>query len=541
MDRVDAGQQGEATARAFAAVAERLADVRGAMADLLARLHELAAVLTRQHANTGVLDGVDTAARGLATALAQGETAADPAAIGPALRDAERALAEIDQRARILRSVGTLTLVTARSLGDTAFDTYIDGLTRLVAALMEEARALAVAVASIRQRRAEAARHFRQAARSLAGVVRTLDGSATDRARLDRAMATGLAETVAMATDLPAVAQAEMGALVSAIQFADNLAQRLAHVQQILALQTARGPAAGALAAAQLRALAEDTDRTRHEAAAALGRLSGAASAAARLLDADPHADATSDAAPAAISLSRRVLADTARGAARAEAGVTGAATQGGAIRTVSQDAAVRFDRVAQATAAIDLAAINAALLAGRNADLQRALRVLTAEVRDNAVVCRRATAICRAAIARLSAPEDLAVFTAVTDQAAIFQARVAQAAQAVDVAGAALTAVDQLRQSTQAALARLAEAGTAAHDALSTLVPAAEGLDQVASSLPAGVPAAGDGLADLMALYTMERERTVHRQLFGLPDDPIPEPAAATGADDDALAAILF
>lgn len=530
-------RQGDVTAQAFAVVAGRLADVRGAMDDLLARLHDLAAVLTRQRADSDVLDGVADAARHLCADLGRGEAAADPTAIGPALRDAERALAEIDQRARILRSVGTLTLVTARSLGDTAFDTYIAGLTRLVATMMDEARALGAAVGTVRARRAEAARHFRQAARSVAGVVRGLDASAPDRARLDRSMSEGLAQAAALATDLPAVARDETTALITAMQFADNMAQRLVHVWDILALQDARGPAVGALAGAQLQALVADTDRTRQDTALALARLSSAASEAARLLDSGPQ---EADGPAAAIALSRRVLADAARGAARAETGIAGAAAQGGAIRDVAQDAAARFDRVAQATAAIDLAAINAALLAGRNAELQRALRVLTAEVRDNAVVCRRATAVCRGAIARLSAAEDLASFAAVTEQACTFQAQVAAAGRAVDGAGIALEKVDALRHAARTSLARLTEASRAAQGALDSVQSAARDLARVADALPPAAAPGADGLEDLMILYTMERERAVHRQLFGLPEAP-PPATAAPQSEDDALAAILF
>lgn len=525
----------DAAARAFAQVAGRLSDVRGATLDLCTRLDDLDRVLVGQSGNVRVLAVVEAGALSLWEALAEGSSVAAPERLARAAFESQSQLAEIASRTKQLDAVATLTLVAARSLDLPGFDDYVRGLRGLHATVRDDAGQLATAVSDLRDRRETAASLYRQAGLSLDRVVGVFAAVAEERSRTEEVLEQSLSDVSALAARLPAVAEAEIEELVRAMQFADTVAQRLDHVRTILAHPA---PAAQVLAGAQIAALVAEIRKTGTRGAASLDRIAAEAGAAVRVLSAGDGPQ--SSPAAQALNLGRKVLSEVAQGAQITLAAIAGAVEEAQALRALSDQAALRFTSLLHTTEGIHIAAINAVLLARRNNEQERAMSVLSVEVRHQAGACAAASSSCRISIGELSLPGDLEAFAAVADCGASFRRAVGETEGAVETAGLAMVELDRLRGAADSSLERLAAATADARQALGVLYQSADSLSQLSGSLPDGFTAGARDLAHLMDIYTMESERAVHRRLFGIAE-PM-EPAAAEAADaDDPLAAILF
>jgi hypothetical protein len=525
----------DAAAKAFAQVAGRLGDVRGATLDLCTRLEDLDRVLVGQSGNVRVLAVVEAGALSLREALAEGSTVAVPERLARAAFDSQSQLAEIASRTKQLDAVATLTLVAARSLDLPGFDDYVRDLRGLSALVRDDAGQLATAVADLRDRRETAAALYRQASLSLDRVVGIFASVADERASTEEGLKQSLRDVSALAARLPAVAEAEIEELVRAMQFADTVAQRLDHVRTIMSHPA---PAAQALAGAQIAALVAEIRETGTRVAASLDRIATEAGAAVRVLSAGDGPQ--SSPAAQALNLGRKVLSEVAEGAQITLAAIAGTVEEAQALRALSDQAALRFTSLMHTTEAIHIAAVNAVLLARRDDGHERAMGVLSIEVRHQAGACAAASSSCRGSIGQLSLPDDLQAFAAVADSGASFRRAVGETEGAVETAGLAMVELDRLREAAESSLERLAAATADARQALEALYRSADSLSHLSGSLPDGVPAGDRDVAHLMDIYTMESERAVHRRLFGIAQ-PV-EPAAAQPADaDDPLAAILF
>ncbi len=300
-----------------------------------------------------------------------------------------------------------------------------------------------------------------------------------------------------------------------------------------------------ALAAAQVDALVAATRATLAEARSSLVRIGAMAAESGRILTADR--DAPESRAVGVVELNRALLAALARAATSALQATDGAAGESAALHELAQDGARRFASLSEATRAIHVAAVNAALLSRAANGQEKAINVLAVDVQQQAAVCTRVADSCKAAITELTRAEDLAVFGAVSGKAQVFRRAIAETDAAISAGGAALAELDRLQQVAGESLRALGPALQRADEALGRIAASADDLGGLARDLPRAVPAGSDPLTDLFDLYTMEAERAVHRRLFGLPEDPVPSagPArsAAPQADDDAdlLASILF
>lgn len=520
-------------ALAFGQAGARLSDVRGGMQTLSARLSDLAAVLAGQRQNALILDQVQSALTPLSAAVANARSVALPQRFSKAVFAARSAVAEIRSRTRELDSVASLTLVTARSLDLSGFEDYVSSLRALGATMRDDSIRLDTAVGALHDRRGSAERLFAEAEQSLDAVGGVLATLARERDDNDIVLTTTLSNIASEAARLPQTVATETDCLVRAMQFADTVAQRLDHIGQILRADT---PAAAALAAAQIRALAADTRQTMRDVTAALDRVGAAAGEASQVLS---H-DSTTDAAPVtrSLELGRKVLSHLADGAARALSAIGDAAEESGPLRALAEEATLRFASVVRTTEAVHLAAINAALLARYDDGREKAIKVLSVEVQQQASACERASAACRLAVSALCLPEDIDAFDAVSRAAEVFSASVSRTSIAVDDAAEALGDLGRLRAATADSLERLSDGILVAREAAGRILAETDALVSKIAGLPARVPPGTGPLDEFMALYTMEAERAVHRRLLGLPE-PVPAPAAPLA--DDPLEAILF
>ena len=234
-----------------------------------------------------------------------------------------------------------------------------------------------------------------------------------------------------------------------------------------------------ALARAQIAAVVGDGRAVARTVATSLAAIRAASADAARLLAAEDRPD--SEDVLQALQMGKALLDALLAEAGIATAAIDRAAVEVSPVAALADGALAEFGAVARATVQVRLAAVNATL-----------------------------------------------------------HAALGQAMRALEGVMAALAQVDPLRRETVANLHRLDRTGATAEEALARIVEGVEGLSALMSVWPAEVRASDGDLGDLMALYTMETERVVHRRLFGLPDPSIPAPTAMP-APDDALADVLF
>ena len=529
----------------FGGVGQQLSAVRGGLTDLVVRLADLDRVLHGQRAQDRVMDIVADAARGVKDALQVALAAAAPPRVQTAADSAADAVAVIESQTRMLDAVANLSLITARSLGLDGFEDYVRDLRTLGDEMRRDATRVGTALAALRRRRRRAAELFQHAGAALQEVEDALASHSRARAETARLLSASISGVGAVAERVPGLLQAETGTLIRAMQFADEAAQRIDHIRTILSRP---GPSALALAAAQVEALVVATRDTVSDASTSLSRIRVVATDSGRVLSVGD--DTPDDPAAAAVALGHSLLTALAQASASAFEAIDGAAGEGAALNDLAAEAGQRFASLADATAAIHVAAINAGLLSGTHRGQERAMNVLSVDVQQQAAICARATDACRAAVSDLTLPDDLAVFAAVSDKALVFRRAVAETAEAISAAGGALAELGDLRLAAGDSLQALTPAVSHAQDALGAIAAAADDLAGVVAGLPRTVPPGAAPLADLLDLYTMESERVVHRRVFGLPQEPEPPRAEGLSADVssgltdqdmDPLASILF
>jgi len=516
---------------AFEALADRLGDVQRGVSGLLRQTADLAALLQAEGDAPDPAAAVLGAARGLIDLLATDAPAA--AGYGAAAAEARDALSRIDGEARALGAVSSLTLITARSLNAPGLEDYIRTLRGFIEGLAADARALDEGVCAVTDSRLDAREAAALALRALNQSVDVLDASGPSAEATARETAALRAQLAAEARDAADIARRETKALIAGVQFADEFAQRLAHVETIV---EDGGPGTRALAAAQISALAEDAESVCDAAVEALDRLD--------LLGAELRAGFGEGGGEGPVAAAVRARRATMEAAQSREAEMVAAldkvAAAADAISISIGAAESRFAGLGRSASSIKHAAINATLLTARSGPARAALGVLAEAVHASAVVAGRQSVACRRAIGNLSEGFDSARVAATVASAAEFRAAMATCASALDAADAALSSLKQMRDSAAEAAAVLVEAVRRCRSAVSRVRATQGDLRAMA-----GTSAPASGMEDLTALgrfeplYSMERERAVHRALIGsfapLADAPAKQSA------EDAADSILF
>jgi hypothetical protein len=529
----------------FAGVAEQLSGVRGGMMDLVARLADLDRVLNGQRAQDRVMDIVGEAARSVKDALRAASSVAAPPRVTVASIAAQDAVAAIEAQTQMLDAVANLSLITARSLGLDVFDDYVRNLRSQGGEMRRDASRVGVAVAALRTRRKRACELFLNADQSLEEVNAALASHSRERADTARVLTAIIHGIGAVADRVPGLLAAETDALIQAMQFADAAAQRIDHIRTIL---SRGGKAELALAAAQIDALVAATLDTVSDARRSLSRINAISADSGRVISVE--SDRTVNPASCAVDLSRSFLTALVKASSGAFKAIDGAAGEGAALRFLAEEAAQRFASLADATDAIHIAAINAALLSRTENGKERVISVLSVDVQHQAAACARASAACRAAMAELTLANDLEVFASVSDKSQVFRRSIDETAEAISAAGAALAEMDSLRLAAAESMKALLPAINRAGEALGRIAATADDLDRLAAALPRIVPPGSGPLADLYNLYTMEVERAVHRRLFRYPEVTATQTYSARSAEapvtgddlvSDPLASILF
>ena len=532
--RDDLSRPAQAAAQAFSVVAELLAEVRAALADLCGRLQNLDRVLADQGGNASLLDAVDAAAATVLAVVDDASAHATPERIGSAVALALSSLDDLGTCTREIDAVATLTRVTSRSLNMTSFDDYVLSLRGIVEEMRADSGRLSQTVLALQSRRIRAVELFDRAQADLRQVTSMLAAVAGERAEIERLLLQSLEEVAATAVRLPSATAAEIEVLMRAIQFSDALSQRLDHIARLLDLQGKPG-STGPLARAQIEALVGETREIAGAAVNSLDRIGRLADDVGRIMGSESDSPARQ-----ALLLGQDILSRIAGRTQSVLAAIEGAEGESGALCTSAAEAAERFASVMAATQAMHVHAVNAALLARRGAGQQGAMNVLSVEVQRKAAQCAGLAKKCHGAISQLSLPEDLAAFSGVGEGVRAYRSSIGQTSAAVEAAETASAELQVLRKATVAALERLSGAAGVALKAIEAIYASADDLASLARNLPRDIAGDADPLLDVMDIYSMEAERIVHRRVFGLPENTMAEmPAAA--AEDDLLASIMF
>jgi len=513
----------------FGRVAERLSDVHGSAVALTAQAADLRGLLETGRLDMDPLAGVRDAVSALQEAVRRGQlTTLDETS----LTRARTALEILLREARRLAVVATQTRVTAESLRVGTLAEYIEGLHRLRQTLRQDATGLAEGLEAVVAAHRRLGRATQHASEALDRARRDLSTEAGVVAALEvkdaRAAVVTLEDALRIATG------SETRGLIEAIQFCDAMSQRLQHVEAMLGAARGRERAVAALAAAQLRALAEDAEAVCGAADGSLARLASVAGEARSTL--------LAQAGDGGLARLLRQQRDSIDLAAACESTLSPALAEAAAaaveIEERLQEAVRLFANLGTSATMINLSAINATLLLSQSASVRAPLAVLAGSVRESAHNCACGSDMCRRAMETLSCGLDPSAFADFDTALVGYREAVADCTAQVTAAEAAERRLAQIRAAVAGAAESLVATAGQARDALAAVVPELTALSAIVAH-DGEAPVDAGALRDLAGLYTMQRERDVHAVLCG---EAVAGPEATQPADaDDLLAGILF
>ncbi|TFL17932.1 hypothetical protein [Jannaschia formosa] len=508
---------------AFEAVVDELRSVRGAASDLTETLDRLGACC--RSAASADADVATLVARiaALETAGAAGLARLGDGAASRGLAAARVSLGQLKQDSSGFWSLACLTAVSAGSLGTTAFDRHVRLVRDLSGKLAQNCDSALTQLNLVEGALGEMRGAVQNGTDVAAGLRRGLAAALTGAGEGRTLDALGQRFS-ASATDLTARAREGLRDLVSCLQFSDAFSQRLEHVIAILQITQLPPADRAALVAAQLDALAADQQATRASIARALAGLSETARTARR-----SFAEGMGPTARSAIEMRRGMIGHAADAGARIEREVRAAEAvieeTGAAFEAASRE----FHALRATVKQISLSASNVTLLV-QNKDSDFApLIVLAREAWQMGSRTSSVIAAFETQIGAVAGVFDSAPFAPLSDAVAAFGVQ----RDACAATQAEIELIDATRLEAGSRADRLRQAVDKANAAMESIDRSLAQLDWHRDALSAPPPAASEpseARAALLNVYTMEREREVHRALF--PEDG-PQPSGAAEEED--------
>lgn len=513
----------------FEQLTEVLGRVHRALQGIGGDFDRLTQLVDEASAARGGAGALRAACSSLAGQLGTVHAAISAPDLAHAISDGLDAVETLRRECRQLNAIASMTRVTGYSLSIEAIEDYIVTLRGMIGRLSSTTIAVQDGLISIGTAVRQATGQLGIAA-SCARMA--MAGQGQEQAAPEMEEICGLAGS--LAERLRDSTQSNTTVLMTGIQFSDAFAQRLDHVETILkAAET--DPPAGALAAAQISALASDASQMLAATRAALEQLGTVGQSAAASLTGDTGAQAALFLAGWRAELDdgqqiERLVAPALEGAMAAVGNIDAAVTAArGNLETLSATALE-----------VSLATVNAGLLARRSGSAKSAMDVLSTTVRERADACNELNSRCRSSFGRIDSHTRAADFSQLIAEAGQLSALIARADADLALASEMFARLEAMQQAARQSAATLEHA---VDDGLRALSGLPDLIAEIAARVPQGMAgplSPGDAavLAPFASLYTMDREREIHAGLVG---ETPPPAAAATVTESQSLDDIFF
>lgn len=450
--------------------------------------------------------------------------------VAQAGRQTQQYLDSIWRTGRALSGIATLSRMTAASFGVMNLADYFDTLSRIAAKMQDDSQTVTEHLRQVVQCRSQSETGVAALQKSLDGIAREVS-AAQGGLHLLAPQEREAAATVTRETNaLREASHNQIKGFVTAIQFADRLAQRLDHLSAMLRHDT---PHIRLLARAHLISIAAAMRETAGHTTGCITAIAAISEDGSRLLLSGSVAETIQSSIHTRYEAAER----SAVGMAALDADMC--TTRGLIAQTLEahQKVETHFDQLASASKDIGLTAINSVLLAPRGGAAQGALATLSAEVRLNATQCLAAVGGCKAGMNTLV---DLSIRR---------QAEVVAEADALSVAVAHLKAeivasrdrmtdLESLCASAGQRIEAMLAVVTRVDAGMTRIRQLADQVETIAASLDTQIavdsPPDATLLAGIWDSYTMDEERCVHAEVFADLGIPVPAPRAESVPDDD-------
>lgn len=424
-----------------------------------------------------------------------------------AISDGLDAVETLRRECRQLNAIASMTRVTGYSVNIEAIEDYIVTLRGMIQRLSHTTTAVHEGLSSI-------GLAVRQATGQL-GTTASCAQRAIDQQAGDQAipvMDDICAAAVTLAEQLRESTHTNTGILMTGIQFSDAFAQRLDHIETILAAAESTPPAS-VLAAAQISALVSDATRMLAATREALEQLGTVGQSAVRSLTGDTGARTTK-----LLACWRAELDDGHQIEQLVGPALSGAMDAVRNINSSIADARENLETLSSTALEVSLATVNAGLLARRSGSAKSAMDVLSTTVRERAHACNELNGRCRTNFGRIDEITQNADFDRLTTEAGQLSELITRADADLVLAAEMFSRLEALQEAAHKAALVLQHS---VDDGLHALSGLPELISRIATYAPrAGArqvsPDDAAALAPFAAIYTMDREREVHAELAG-------------------------
>lgn len=471
--------------------------------------------------------------------LAEG-TAATQAAIQP-LHDPEvlrkvaaeaqltrQYLHSIGRTGRALSAIASLSRTTAASFGVTTLNAYLDDLSRISGRIQAGSQTVSDHLQLVFECR-------KLTQNSLTLVRSSLDGISTEVAEAQAALAEleGRAREAAVVVarnvqEIKASSREQIKGFVTAIQFADRLAQRLDHLGTILGFDDGH---IRALARAQAVSIAAAMRSTAEQTRSCMQAIAALSENGSRLFLAGTVADTIQTGLQSRDRAAQRV----AQGIGALDSNIQGTRTLIERAVEAHGEVENNFKLLEISSKQVATTAINSVLLVSRGGPAQGALAALSSEVRLTATQCLAAVGGCQAALnalVHLTTENQVEIITQADRLSAAvgrFRAEVASSKQQLEelqtLSGRASGRIEEML----VVVARV-------NDGMQSIAVLADAIDAIAAALDLSTQSGSAPdpavLARIWDIYTMDEERSVHAEVFA--DFGVAAPAPPEAALDD-------
>ena len=430
-------------------------------------------------------------------------------------------LREIDRCAVELQSVSFLTKTT---LAETSVDTeqvsvFVQTLDTQLEELKRSSTASSKLIAAIQQQSGLARAELATIASEFHSILRQGESRQENLATLKEAHDAHIARVKTAAGELRAGVSQAVGRLVGCLQFPDAFAQRVEHLNAALdwSADEAEARSIPVVVSAQIDALSRDLGTETGSALEALNSLSDVLAADTAL-----HSDEGYDSSNAWVDANRRTNDGMLNAVSSGRAKLDNTVDLLGDLVERIDRAQLNLEKASSLNGALETSVFNALIVASKLSNTDTPLPFLAGHVR--AVVERSSSLIEQISVAlerirRTSKALEQTGLEADLAQLSTIQETLSQRSTGI------ARMVDQIstgREALQSQSTRLATSSAAAIQAFQAAASYAPAFADLAGTIRTTVPGVEEEYQDipwLYASYTMEVERTVHREALGLPE----------------------